>query len=130
MRTPNDQRIIRIQRGISLFVSKVTVTDSEGNDIGYFQQKLFSIGGKFDLFDNQDNLVCQLKGNWVGWNFRFMDGDQELAHISKEWGGIGKEFFTSADNYVLEISQDVPDDHPVRKLILAAVMCIDMVLKE
>jgi uncharacterized protein YxjI len=130
IRTPNGQRIIRIQRGISLFVSKVTVTDSEGNDIGYFQQKLFSIGGKFDLFDNQDNLVCQLKGNWVGWNFRFMDGDQELAHISKEWGGIGKEFFTSADNYVLEISQDVPDDHPVRKLILAAIMCIDMVLKE
>lgn len=130
IRTPNDQRIIRIQRGISLFVSKVTVTDSEGSDIGYFQQKLFSIGGKFDLFDNQGNLVCQLKGNWVGWNFRFMDGDHELAHISKEWGGIGKELFTSADNYVLEISPDVPNDHPVRKLILAAVMCIDMVLKE
>ncbi len=38
--------------------------------------------------------------------------------------------FTSADNYILEISSDVPEDHVVRKLILAAVMCIDMVLKE
>ena len=39
-----------------------------------------------------------------------------------------KEFY--ADNYVLEISPNVPENHPVRKLILAAVMCIDMVLKE
>ncbi|MBA6353217.1 MULTISPECIES: LURP-one-related/scramblase family protein [unclassified Colwellia] len=130
IRTPDDQRIIRIQRGISLFISKVTVFDCDGNAVGYFKQKLFSIGGKFDIFDNQDQLVCQLKGNWVGWNFRFMDGNDELAHISKEWGGIGKELFTSADNYALEISADVPEDHPIRKLILAAVMCIDMVLKE
>jgi uncharacterized protein YxjI len=130
IRTPEDKRIVRIERGISLLISKVTVSDGEGNPLGYFQQKLFSIGGKFDIFDNQDRLVCQLKGNWVGWDFRFMDGDVEFAHISKEWGGIGKELFTSADNYVLEISADVPDNHPVRKLILAAVMCIDMVLKE
>jgi hypothetical protein len=44
--------------------------------------------------------------------------------------GLGKELFTSADNYVLEIGEAVPPDSPVRKLVLAAVMCIDMVLKE
>jgi hypothetical protein len=38
--------------------------------------------------------------------------------------------FTSADNYVLEISETVPADNAARQLILAAVMCIDMVLKE
>ena len=43
---------------------------------------------------------------------------------------IGKELFTSADNYALEISDAVPADSAVRQLILAAVMCIDMVLKE
>ena len=48
----------------------------------------------------------------------------------QEMGGIGKEFFTSADNYALQISESVPQDHIARRLILAAVMCIDMVLKE
>jgi uncharacterized protein YxjI len=130
IRTTDEQRIVRIQRGISLLVSKVIISDGDGNAVGYFQQQLFSIGGKFDIYDNQDRVVCQLKGNWVGWDFRFMDGNDQLAHISKDWGGIGKELFTSADNYVLEISDDIPENHPVRKLILAAVMCIDMVLKE
>ena len=132
IRTPDNQRIIRIQRGISFFVSKVTVSDHDNNLIGYFQQKLFSVGGKFDVFDHHDQLVCQLLGKWTGWDFRFTRGDNEFAHVSKEWGGLGKEFFTSADNYILEISDDVPQakDNNIRKLILAAVMCIDMVLKE
>ena len=59
-----------------------------------------------------------------------MAGDKELAHVSKKWAGIGKELFTSADNYVLQISDEVPPDSKLRQLILAAVMCIDMVLKE
>ena len=59
-----------------------------------------------------------------------MAGETELAHVTKKWAGIGKELFTSADNYVLEISESVPTNTPARQLILAAVMCIDMVLKE
>lgn len=59
-----------------------------------------------------------------------MSGESELAHVTKKWEGIGKELFTSADNYVLQISESVPADSMVRQLILAAVMCIDMVLKE
>lgn len=38
--------------------------------------------------------------------------------------------FTSADNYMLEIKDTVAKDDPLRILILAAVICIDMVLKE
>jgi hypothetical protein len=38
--------------------------------------------------------------------------------------------FTSADNYMLSISENVPPDSQIRQLILAAVLCIDMVLKE
>ena len=54
----------------------------------------------------------------------------EYAHVSKKWAGLGKEMFTSADNYMLSINEEVEKNNPVRLLILAAVMCIDMVLKE
>ena len=130
IRTPDGQRIVRIQRGISLFLSKVIVSDQDNNVIGGFIQKLFSIGGKFDVVNGNDQVICRLEGKWTGWNFSFTDGGREYAHVSKKWAGVGKELFTSADNYVLEISDDVPEDDDLRKLILAAVMCIDMVLKE
>ena len=130
IRTPGGNQIVRITRGVSIFLSKVEVLDEHDQVIGGFKQKLFSIGGSFNVLDANDNPICMLKGKWTGWNFKFMSGDTELAHVTKKWAGIGKELFTSADNYILEITESVPADNPIRQLILAAVMCIDMVLKE
>jgi len=130
IRTPDGQRIVRIHRGISIFQSQVVVSDQDNNVIGGFIQKFFSIGGKFDVLNKNDQMICKLEGKWTGWDFYFKNGEKEYAHVSKKWAGLGKEMFTSADNYVLKISSDVPENDDVRKLILAAVMCIDMVLKE
>ncbi|MES0489390.1 MAG: phospholipid scramblase-related protein [Leptospirales bacterium] len=124
------KQIVRVKRGISIFLSNVEVLDENNTKIGGFKQKFFSIGGKFDVFNAQDELVCNLKGKWTGWNFSFLYQEQELAHVTKKWAGVGKELFTSADNYAINISDSVDAEHPARKLILAAVMCIDMVLKE
>ena len=130
IRKPDGTVLISVTRGVSIFLSKVDVVDASGIRIGGFQQKLFSIGGKFDVLDASDAPVCTLKGKWTGWNFRFERDGVELAQVAKKWAGIGKELFTSADNYVLSISESVRRDDPARPLILAAVMCIDMVLKE
>ena len=130
VRTPDGAQVVRIERGFTLFLSRVRVYDHNDELIGGFKQKFFSIGGKFDVLDSSDQPVCTLKGNWVGWDFRFVWGEQELARVSKKWAGLGKELFTSADNYMLSISPSVPPGSALRRLILAAVMCIDFVLKE
>jgi uncharacterized protein YxjI len=130
VRTPEGQPVLRVSRGISFFLSKVTVFDERDQPVGGFSQKFFSIGGAFDVKDMNDRTLCTLKGKWTGWDFSFMAGEAKLAGVSKKWAGLGKELFTSADNYMLSISEDVPPDNPVRMLILGAVMCIDLVLKE
>ena len=130
IRTLGGEPLVHVHRGFSLVLSHVDVTDGTGESIGGFEQKFFSIGGKFTVLGKHNEPLCQLKGKWTGWEFRFVAGDRELARISKKWAGLGKEVLTSADNYVLQISDSVPLDDPVRPLILAAVMCVDMVLKE
>jgi len=131
IRTPDGQPVVHVRRGISFILSRVDVLDGQtGERIGGFQQKFFSIGGAFHVLDAHDHPVCHLKGKWTGFEFRFLKGELELAKVTKKWMGIGKEMFTSADNYILDISENVPYDSQIRQLILAAVMCIDMVLKE
>ncbi|MEI7430579.1 MAG: phospholipid scramblase-related protein [Betaproteobacteria bacterium] len=130
VRTPEGQMVLSVRRGFSLFLSKVEVLDERGQTVGFFKQKLFSIGGKFDVLNAQEISVCTLQGKWTSWDFRFMQGEVEIAGVSKKWAGLGKELFTSADNYMLTINGSLAADSPVRILILAAVMCIDMVLKE
>ena len=130
VRTPSGEHVLSINRGITLFLSKVDVLDEGDARIGGFQQKLFSIGGAFDVLGSSDDVLCSLKGKWTSWDFRFLAGDKELARVTKKWTGLGKELFTSADNYVLQIDESVPPNNPVRQLIMAAVLCIDKVLKE
>lgn len=130
IRTPDGQLLTTVKRGFSMFVSKVDVLNEQNQRIGGFQQKFFSLFDKFTVVGADDQPLCVLKGKWTSWEFTFMAGETQLAKVSKKWAGLGKELFTSADNYMLEISSEVPPNHPVRQLILGAVMCIDLVLKE
>jgi uncharacterized protein YxjI len=130
IKTVGGDPVLSVKRDISFFLSKVDVMDEKGSLVGRFKQRFFSIGGKFDVLDPNDQMLCTLKGKWTGWDFKFVKENNEYAHVSKKWAGIGKELFTTADNYILEINKELPQESSMRILILAAVMCIDMVLKE
>lgn len=122
--------IVNIKRGTTFFRSDVEVFDERKQLIGYFKQRFWSLGGKFEIVDKNQKPVCTLQGKWTGWDFKFTKDNTELGFVNKKWAGIGKEFFTSADNYVLSINENVAHDSVERQLIFAAVMVIDMVLKE
>ena len=130
VRTPDGANILSVKRAFSIIHSSVQVFDEGDKLVGTFKQKLFSIGGKFDVLDTQDKVICTLQGKWTSWDFRFLQGEKELANVTKKWSGIGKELFTSADNYMLIINDSVAATDPARILIMAAVICIDMVMKE
>ncbi|MEQ9374555.1 MAG: phospholipid scramblase-related protein [Imperialibacter sp.] len=130
IRTPMGEKLLTVKRGVSIILSNVEVLDANDQLVGKFKQKFFSIGGKFDVLDANETFMCTLQGRWTSWDFKFVKDNVEFAHVSKQWAGLGREMFTSADNYMLQINDKVPVAHPLRILILGAVMCIDMVLKE
>jgi uncharacterized protein YxjI len=126
----NEKQVVRVKRGFSWFRSKVQVYDENEMLIGWFRQRLLTIGGKFDVYDAGGTMLCTLKGKWHSWDFKFVDDQSEFASVSKKWAGLGKELFTTADNYMLTIEPTVSSTDSRRPMILAAVMCIDFVLKE
>ncbi len=130
IKTIDGAPVLTVKRGISIFLSKVDVLDENKQLVGRFKQKFFSIGGKFNVLNANDEVLCTLKGKWTSWDFKFVKDNVEFAHVSKKWSGLGKELFTTADNYMLNIDENVPENSSMRLMILAAVMCIDMVIKE
>jgi len=128
---PQDESklLFSIQRGFTLFRSKVDVFDAGGNLIGWFKSKLLTMGGAFRVFEASGNEVALVKGDWKGWNFRFLDSEQnEIGTVTKKWAGIGKEMFTSADNYMISLNGE--PSQVLATLLLAAGLAIDMVYKE
>jgi uncharacterized protein YxjI len=117
-----------ITRGFSFLRPTVKVLAGDGSLIGTFKSRLLTLGGKFGVYDASGNEVAMVKGNWVGWDFRFIASNgTELGVVSRKWGGVAKELFTSADNYVVAVHQPDP---AAATLLLAAGLAIDTVYKE
>jgi len=125
------EQVMSIKRGFTFLRSKIKVVVGQGREIGYFKSKLFSFGGGFYIYDTADKQVGEVKGDWKGWNFKILDDQgHEIGMVAKQWAGLGKEFFTSADTYVISVTGEAAKNEAVRSLILAAGIAIDTVYKE
>jgi len=117
VRDRNENLVFTIKKSPDFFKAKVDIFDASGNAVGYFKSKIFTIGGKFDVFQNNDTKVAEVTGDWKGWNFSFMStSGNELGTVTKKWAGIGRELFTSADNYMITINESIKS--PLMNILL------------
>jgi uncharacterized protein YxjI len=126
----NESRLkFTISRGFSLLRPKVDILDPRGGSLGWLRSKAFTLGGAFTVFDASGNEVARVKGDWKGWNFRLTDrAGREVGTITKKWAGIGKELFTSADNYIIALDPSAAQADAL--LLLAAGLAVDVIYKE
>ncbi|HXF11113.1 MAG TPA: hypothetical protein VN625_10040, partial [Desulfuromonadaceae bacterium] len=82
--TEGQPPVLSVKRGFTLLRSKIDVI-SGGKSLGYFKSKMFSIGGGFYVYDQQGQQVAEVKGNWKGWDFKFLNkGGQEIGSVTKK----------------------------------------------
>lgn len=129
--TQDDSLVFTVSRAPYLFRSRVEVKDAQGQLVGYFQSKILTIGGGFHVYTKDDKHFAEVKGNWIGWNYRFLTPDHsvELGKVTKEWGGLAREFLFSADSYMVEPADELADDPMGKMLILAAAIATDLIYK-
>ena len=119
--------VLVLTRGFTFLRSKVLVLDGAGTQIGYLVSKIFSLGGGFHVFSTDGQKFAEVKGDWKGWNFRLVDiAGREMGIVTKKWAGLGKELFTNADQYIIEVKESGSSN----ALVLAAALAIDIVFKE
>jgi uncharacterized protein YxjI len=120
---------LAIKRPAKVFKSKFEVANGAGQVIGAIEQE--NMVGKihFGLFVNGQRLGSINAENWRAWNFNIQDANgAEVARITKTWEGLAKTMFTTADNYVVQISPTLQD--PLRSLVVASALSIDTALKQ
>ncbi|HXT13150.1 MAG TPA: phospholipid scramblase-related protein [Candidatus Angelobacter sp.] len=122
--------VLSVTRGFTFIRAKINVS-AGGRSLGYFKRKLLSLGGGFLVYDHADQQVAEVKGNWKGRDFRFTNTNgHEIGIVSKKWAGLAKELLTSADNYVVALTDLGGADQDAAALLLAASLSIDLVFNE
>jgi uncharacterized protein YxjI len=127
-----DQRgaiVLTLVRPAKILKSRVIVGGPTGQEIGVIRQEN-AIGKIRFAFEVGGQRIGGVQAeNWRAWNFSIVDANgQEVARITKTWEGFAKTMFTTADNYVVQIHQRLPE--PLRSLVVASALTVDTALKQ
>ena len=121
--------ILRLTRPGKIIKSTVIVSDGNDREIGRIVQQNAIGKINFSLEADGQQLGMIKAENWRAWNFAIVDaaGD-EIARVTKTWEGLAKTMFTTADNYVLQITRRAAE--PLNSLVVASALSIDTALKQ
>jgi hypothetical protein len=67
----------------------------------------FSLSGKILVEDADERPIGEFSGGVFSWTRQLKDpAGVVIGTMDKKWAGLGKELFTSADNYHLEVAPE------------------------
>lgn len=121
---------LSVQRGWTFLRPRVEVT-LNGRPIGTFQKNALALREAFQMLDPQNNMIGKVQGDWKGWNFQMLDANgQVLGEVTKKWAGLGKELFTNANMYAIDLADAAVAREETAALMLAAGLAIELVFRE
>lgn len=100
--------------------------DADGRRVGALN-RVFGLGRKFALVDSSEREITRItSGLFRPHTFIAKDaGGAEIARVTKQWSGFGREMFTDADTFVVQFT-DGSTDNDFRLLMLASAFAIDL----
>ena len=123
-------KVLELTRPRKIMRSSLLVKDGVGAEVGAIRQQ--NVFGKirFGLHDAAGTEIGQIQAeNWRAWDFAIVDATgSEVGRITKSWEGFAKTLFTTADNYLLDISPNVKGT--LRLLAFASAVGVDTALKQ
>ena len=131
--TEADQQTLalRLEKGWSFFTSQLAVFDAQGRKLGSLRNKLFSLSGKILVEDAAERPIGEFSGGIFSWTRQLKDpAGVVVGTMDKKWAGLGRELFTSADNYHLEVAPEFAGQPDKVALLLAACLAYDVIFAE
>jgi uncharacterized protein YxjI len=122
-------KVLEMVRPRKFMKSTVEVSDGSGNPAGKIVQQNVIGKKRFDLEADGSSIGSIDAQNWRAWDFAIHDATgAEVGRITKKWAGILKEGFTTADNYILNVTAQVTPK--LRLLRVASAAGVDLALKQ
>lgn len=120
---------LQLTRPAKVMKSRIIVQDGAGTEIGQVVQENMMGKIRFGLMAGAQRVGSINAENWRAWNFSIRDAaEDEVAKITKTYGGLARSVFTQADNYVVQIHR--PLEGVLQPLVVAAAVSVDTALKQ
>lgn len=121
------QQVLTLRRPFRFYFHRLEVYDADGKLVGAIRRRWTWFRRKYTVEGADGQEIATLFGPILRpWTFQILTGDNtEVGLIQKKWSGLGKELFTEADNFWIEMTQVT--DPGLRAVLFAATVLIDVV---
>lgn len=118
--------VLHLHRPFRFMFHELAVHDAGGQHLGTIKRRWSWIRRIYTMYGPAGDEVANLFGPlFRPWTFEIRLGSRQAGVIQKKWSGFGKELFTDADNFRVELG-DIPEPE-LRALAFAATVLIDIV---
>jgi uncharacterized protein YxjI len=116
---------MRLRRPFRFLFHRLEVQAADGSPAGAIEKRWSWVRRIYQVEDAQGRVVAELFGPVLRpWTFEIRVRGQPRGAIRKRWSGLGKEVFTDADDFGVELGSLEPD---LRVLAFAATVLLDVV---
>jgi len=120
------QELLTLYRPFRFIFHRLDVSAQDGQVLGAIQKKWSWIRRIYAVHDERDQPAAELFGPvFKPWTFEIRERERKVGLIQKRWSGLGKEMFTDADNFGVDLSGI--RDGRLKVLAFAAIVLIDIV---
>lgn len=123
----NDKELVlTASRSFFWFLSHLHIRDGSGRTIGSLRRRFAVLNRRFELEDSTGKLIAEMRGPLLRpQTFMIYKSGEEIGRITKKWSGIGKEMFTDADTFRVQIDTSKVD-RDFAMLMLASALAVDL----
>lgn len=127
----NNNVVFTVGRSGWLF-KKDQVLDGEGQVVGQYKAKRFSLSGGFHVYDKDGKHLAEIQGNLFKAEYKFVTPDRSttMGSVSRTWGGLAKSLLTGDGNYGVQIAPQFAEDATAKMLILGAAIAAESIFKK
>ena len=117
--------ILVASRGFFWYFSHLMVRDGEGRPVGAIRRKFGLLRRKMVIEDARGAVVAEVSGAvFRTYTFTIKRQEREIGKVTKQWGGLGRELFTDADTFLVELPIEYGDE--LQSLVLATAFAVDL----
>jgi uncharacterized protein YxjI len=111
-------------------MKKVEAVNPAGEVVGRYKAKTFSLSGGFHVYDKDNKHIAEIRGKLFKAEYTIFtpDGKTEMGKVSKKWGGMAKELFSSGQTFGVQISPQFAEDTNAKIMILGAAIALECLM--
>ena len=124
--TDNGIVALRLARPWTFWLTRADVYAWDQRVMGVLVQRFTWLRRVLEIQSTGGEVLARIEGPFFRpWTFLVQKDGLEVGAIRKRWGGVGRELWTDADTFTLELRPTLTCPR-VRQMLLAATLLIDL----